>query len=170
MKACFFVGNSNLNYLPYREGLKVMIFNLVELDGVERFYSTGRSSFERLCAELVDEVRREQQLSVRNTLVQVYRRDRKKELPKHYDNSVYLLKRRVPRRYLFLKINKEIVKRSEVIFSGVFFPFDSVPMQALQYAKQQKKSFVKLPLETDEELEQSKRAVYFKLFGKELIK
>ena len=169
MKSCFFLGNAKIDYLPYRQAIKDWIFHLVDFYGVKRFFSMGYSTFDRLCAELVDEVRKEQGLSVRNTLVHVYRDERKKELSECYDDGVYLLKRRVPNEYLFLKTNYAIIKRSAMIFSGVFFPLEGELVFVLEYAMDRKKKIIKLDVEeTDEEIERGKEAVYFKIFGKEM--
>ena len=169
MKACFFLGHCKVNYRQYKEQIKVAIFNMIEMDGVNQFYTTGLKGFDEVCAELVDEVRKEQGFEIRNTLVCLHRRDMQKELPKHYDDCVYLLKKRVPHRRLLAKVRREIIKRSEVIYTGLLFPYLDGLAEALRYAKTQKKSFDMLNWsDTDEELERSKRAAYFKLFGKEM--
>ena len=169
MKACFFLGNYKLNYWRYKEQIKVAIFNMIELDGVNQFYTTRLTEFDEVCAKLVDEVRKEQGFEVRNTLVCVHPREMEKELPKHYDNCVYLLKKPVPPKRLLVKVRREIIKRSEVIYLGVLFRCVDGLEETLRYAERKKKSIDMLEWrDTDEELERSKRAAYFKLFGKEM--
>jgi hypothetical protein len=117
----------------------------------------------------VDEVRKEQGFEIRNTLVCFHPRDMQKELPKHYDDCVYLLKKPVPPQRLLAKVRREIIKRSKVIYTAVLFPFLDGLAEALQYAKRKKKRFDRLNWnDTDEELERSKRDAYLKLFGKEM--
>lgn len=142
---------------------------MVEWYGINQFYTTGQGNFDKLCAELVDEIRKEEGLELRNTLVCLHRGDLKKELPKYYDDCVYLLKKRVPHRYLLSQVRREIIKRSEVIYTALIFPCLNGFEEALQYAKKQKKSFDRLYWDwTDEELERGKKALHLRLFGKEM--
>ena len=132
MLSCAFFGHRSYNYESYKEKLEETVVDLINR-GVTEFYIGGRGFFDSLCARTVYKLK-EKYPHIRNILVLSYIPSKEFELPLHYDESVYLLTKRVPSRYAILKTNKEMVKMTDYIVSGVVYPWGGAKT-ACDYAK-----------------------------------
>ena len=144
MKACAFFGHRDENYGADRELIKNSIANLIENYGVGIFYSGGRGNFDRICSEIVFELKKEYPF-LQNFLVFSYLPNPKSEfmLPSRYDESVYLIERSVPSRYAILETNKAIVKRVDFVLSGVRWDWGGA-WKACEYARKKGKTVLNL--------------------------
>lgn len=129
-----------MNYEPLREGLRAIIIDLIEREGITQFYSGNRGNFDRICSNLVHELKATHP-HIRNTLVLSYRPTKDSTLPTCYDDSVYLLERAVPGAYAILETNKKLVELADVIVSGVKYDFGGA-YKAYDYARRRKKMVI----------------------------
>ena len=132
MLSCAFFGHRSYNYEPYKEKLEEIIVDLIKR-GVTVFYNGGRGFFDSLCARTVHKLK-DKYPNIKNILVLSYMPDKNFELPSHYDESVYLLTKRVPMQYAIIHTNREMVKIANYIVSGVAFPWGGAKT-ACDYAK-----------------------------------
>ena len=65
------------------------------------------------------------------------------ELPKYFDDSVYLLERQVPKRLAIIETNKLIADRVDYIVAGVM-NHGGGAYAAIEYAHKRKKSIISL--------------------------
>lgn len=144
MKACAFFGHRDYNYEEYRAALKSSIVDLIENHAVTQFYSGGRGNFDEFASRMVYELKK-QYPHIRNTLVLSYIPKEKEEdgLPEKYDDSIYLLEKKVPYRYAIAKTNEKIVERADFIISGVQFSRGGA-YQACEYALKKGKTIIRL--------------------------
>ncbi len=100
-----------MNLQPYREKLLNIIIDLIENSGVTQFYSGFRGNFDGYCCNLIYELKHLYP-QIKMTLVLSYIPEQKKDsdynfsLPKCFDDSVYLLERKVPKRLAIIETNK----------------------------------------------------------------
>lgn len=140
MKNCAFFGHRSANYEPYKDKIRLEMTGLVKNCGVTQFFGGGRGRFDSVCARQAYELKREFP-DVRNILVLSYHPDNKFELPKIYDESVYLLERKVPPLYAIVETNKAIVDMADVVICGVMRDFGGA-YEAIAYAKQKRKKII----------------------------
>ena len=105
-----------------------------------QFYSGNRGNFDRICSELVHELKKLYP-HIRNTMVLSYRPTKDFLLPACYGDSVYLLERSVPRAYAILETNKKLVEIVDVIVSGVVYDFGGA-YKAYEHAMRRKRRII----------------------------
>lgn len=133
MHSCAFFGHSNFDYDPYKEKIRERIIDLIENRGVTEFYSGGRGKFENMCSHLVWELR-EKYPNIKNILVLSYIPSKKFDLFFYYDESVYLLEKKVPYRFAISHTNRKLVETVDYIISGVTRSYGGAKA-ACDYAK-----------------------------------
>ena len=149
MAACAFFGHRNLPVKQYRDKLLEIITDLIENKGVTQFYSGFRGDFDYYCSELVYELKAKYP-QIKNTMVLSYVPQDKHEepeyafkLPKFFDDSVYLLERRVPLQLAILETNKCLVDKVDYIVAGVLYHGGGA-YSALEYAAKRKKPIISI--------------------------
>ncbi len=146
MKSCAFFGHRYLNAEQYRDKLLRIIPDLIENKGVTQFYSGFRGAFDCYCSYLVYELKATYP-QIRNTMVLSYlpkvpdEPDDAFELPECFDDSVYLLERRVPMRLAIIETNKCLVDIADYIIVGILNHGGGAYM-ACEYAFKRKKPII----------------------------
>jgi len=138
MKACAFFGHRKEGYAAIEDKLREILIHLIEKEGITQFYSGGRGAFDCMSARLVSALKKKYP-QIKMTLVLSYIPKGKEEYtPPYFDDSVYLLERKVPARYAILETNKAIVDKADVIISGVKYGFGGAA-KAVEYARKRKR-------------------------------
>lgn len=145
MKSCAFFGHRSMNVEKYRDRLTEIITDLIENKGGTRFYSGFRGNFDVYCSCLIQELKARYP-HIKNTMVLPYRPGKRDEfygfeLPKCFDDSVYLLDRKVPMRLAIIETNKMLVDMVDYVVAGVLTHFDGAYM-ACEYAYKHKKTLI----------------------------
>ena len=140
-KICAFFGHRDMDYSASEEKIKDIVEKLTA-EGVLNFINGNRGNFDRLCAKVVGDLRRTDP-RVRLTLALSYMPKEGDVLPRYFDDSVYVLERRVPPRYAIMETNKKIVQMADVIVSGVVFSFGGA-YQAICYAQHLQKTIIQI--------------------------
>ncbi len=140
MKSCVFFGHRDMNVEQYREKLLRIVIDLIENKGVTQFYSGFRGDFDEYCSALIYRLKGRYPQII-NTMVLSYIPEKKFELPKYFDDSVYLLERNVPKRLAIIETNKCMVNLADYIVVGIITHFGGAYM-ACKYAEMQKKSII----------------------------
>lgn len=118
MKSCAFFGHRNMNVEQYQERLLKVITYLIEKKDVGQFYSGYRGDFDVYCSRLIYELKKVYP-QIKNTMVLSYiPKDR--NLPNCFDDSVYLLEKRVPEKFAIIKTNKRLADKVDFIIAGVY--------------------------------------------------
>lgn len=131
---------------PYREKLLEILIDLIENKGVTQFYSGFRGDFDVYCSSLIYELK-DSYSHIKITMVLSYipeaadHPDDKFCLPKFFDDSVYLLERRVPKRLAIIETNKCLVDIVDFIVAGVITHCGGV-YTACEYAYKRKKPII----------------------------
>ena len=135
MKTCVFFGHRDINYQIHKEKLVQTLTDLIKNEEFTQFYSGGRGAFDRFCAEVVGELKKSYP-QIRNTLVFSYLPPANEKfcLPSYYDDSVYLLEKRVPPRYAILATNKAMVDKADCLVVGIAWKRGGA-WQAVEYAQ-----------------------------------
>lgn len=136
MLSATFFGHRDFDYSPYRDRVRGIIVDLIETHGVKEFLNGFRGNFDRLCAEEVFHLKTCYR-DVKNILVLSYH-DRQNGLPTYFDESLYLLEKRVPPQYAISYTNQMMILRSEFVVSGVRYHFGGA-YTACRFAEQKKK-------------------------------
>ena len=142
MKSCAFFGHRNMNAEQYREKLLQILIDLIENKGVTQFYSGFRCNFDRFCSSLIYELK-VRYPQIKNTLVLSFMPDGKFILPDCFDDSVYLLERRVPERFAIIETNKFLVDKVDFIVAGVITHCGGAYV-ACEYAYKRKKPIISM--------------------------
>jgi hypothetical protein len=139
MRSCAIFGHRESEYEGCAEEVKRALVELIEKYKVTQFYLGGRGRFDYLCAGVIKALK-EDYPYIKNTLVLSYIPTKKEEfsLPDSYDDSIYLLEKRVPPRLAILKTNELTVLRSDYILSGVKHGWGGANT-AVEYAKRKGK-------------------------------
>ena len=140
MSSCAFFGHKDFDYTPYEESLRECIVNLIKNEGVTRFYSCGMGKFENMCARIVGQLRKKYP-QVQNTLVLSYIPKENFELDIYFDDSVYLLDKKVPLRFATNHTNRKLVGKVDFIVTGVTRKYGSAK-SACDYAKRLRKPMI----------------------------
>ena len=142
MAACVFFGHRNFGYSDYKERIKSIIVNLIENHGVTEFYNGFRGHFDRLCAEIVSELKRHYP-TIKNILVLSYHPHSDFIMPTLFDESVYLLEKPVLPKFAITYTNHCIVDKADFIVSGVILQSGGA-WSACEFARRQKKCIINL--------------------------
>lgn len=148
MATCAFFGHSEYSYSSNEKKIENAILELIE-SGVCCFYSGYRGNFDTLCCEIVKKLKAEFP-QIRLTMALSYHPNEEFWLPPCFDDSVYLLERKVPPQYAIVETNKLLVKKADVILSGVVFPFGGA-YNAVTYAKKHGKDVREIAIEEEED-------------------
>lgn len=146
MKSCAFFGHRHLNVEQYREKLIQILIDLIENKGVTQFYSGFRGNFDYYCSALIYELK-DRYPQIKNTMVLSYIPEVPDEpeyafkLPKYFDDSIYLLEKRVPQRLAIIETNKCLVDKVDFIVAGVRTHYGGA-YAALEYAYKRKKPII----------------------------
>ena len=146
MKSCAFFGHQNMRVEQYRDKLLHVILDLIENKGVTQFYSGFRGDFDRYCSCLISELK-ESYPHIKNTMVFSYipevpnDPDYAFKLPECFDDSIYLLERKAPKRFAIIETNKCLVEKVDFIVAGVMTHYGGAYM-ALEYAYKRKKPII----------------------------
>lgn len=141
MKACVFFGHRKGDYKSVESKINKVVMDLIEREEVTQFYSGGRGAFDWLCARLVSKLK-EKYPHIKLTRVLSYMPRKKEEydLP-YFDDSVYVLEKKVLPRFAIIETNKALVDKVDFVVSGVYRSFGGA-LQAVEYAKRKGKSVV----------------------------
>lgn len=142
MAVCAFFGHRNFLYSKYENVITYHIIELIEKKDVVQFYCGYRGAFDRLCAQLVSEIKKDYPKVV-NTMVLSYHPREDFILPLCFDDSVYLLDKSVPPRFAISYTNKKIVEISDYIISGVANEYGGAA-NACNYAKRKNKTIINI--------------------------
>ncbi|MDE6441166.1 MAG: hypothetical protein K2L12_00245 [Clostridia bacterium] len=126
----------------YRDKLLQILIDLIENKEVNQFYSGFRGDFDRFCSSLIHELK-ECYPQIKNTLVLSYIPDGEFILHKCFDDSIYLLERRVPKRFAIIETNKCLVDKVDYIVAGVITHCGGA-YAALEYANKRKKPIINM--------------------------
>lgn len=135
-----------MNIEQYRDKLLNIIVDLIENKGVVQFYSGFRGDFDVYCSYLIHELKARYP-QIKNTMVLSYvpqpteESDDKFELPKCFDDSIYLLERQVPKRLAIIETNKCLVDKVDYIIAGVILHGGGA-YTACEYAYKKKKPII----------------------------
>lgn len=137
MSSATFFGHRDFNYSPYKDKIEAIIIDFIENHGVIEFYNGFRGNFDGLCAEIVFDLK-PRYPNIKNIMVLSYHNRQNFVLPKCFDESVYLLERRVLPQYAISYTNQEMIQRSDFIVSGVCYHYGGA-YTACNFAKRHKK-------------------------------
>ncbi len=147
MFSCAFFGHSRMKVEPYREKLIDIITDLIENKGVTQFYSGFRGAFDVFCSNLVHELKARYP-QIRNTMVLSYIPQNPPDepeyafrVPKCFDDSVYLLSKRVPHRFAIIETNKLLADTVDYVVAGVMIHGGGA-YTAIEYAHKRKKQII----------------------------
>lgn len=132
MLSCAFFGHRNFDYKPYENIIRNVVTNLIE-NGVAEFYSGYRGNFDGTCARIVHELQT-QYPQIKNIMVLSYHPNEKFEQPEIFDETVYLLEKRVPLKYAISHTNRRLVQTVDYVVSGVVWKWGGAKY-ACDYAK-----------------------------------
>lgn len=132
-------GHRDFNYEPYREKIEKCLLELIER-GVTEFYNGFRGNFDGICAEIVFNLKA-RFTDLKNIMVLSYHNRQNFVLPKYFDESVYLLEKRVPPQYAISYTNQEMILRSDFIISGVCYHYGGA-YTAREFARRQHKIII----------------------------
>lgn len=142
MHSCTFFGHRNFDYSEYDKQIEYIISDLIMHQQVSTFYNGFRGNFDRLCACAVHNLKQNFP-QIKNILVLSYHPTKKDELPKYFEESVYLIERSVPQRFAIVETNKLIADAVDFIISGVKFDFGGA-CSARDYAQKRGKTIIEL--------------------------
>lgn len=148
MKSCAFFGHRYMDVKQYRDKLLLILKDIIETRGVTQFYSGFRGDFDVYCSYLVKELK-DVYPHLKNTMVLSYIPEKTKSsddsfsLPSCFDDSVYLLERRVPNRLAIIETNKQLVDIADFIVAGVITHCGGAYM-ACEYAYKKKKPIISI--------------------------
>lgn len=142
MSAVAFFGHSKYDYCPHKDQIKALIIDLIENRRATEFFNGFRGNFDRLCAEIVCELKKIYP-SIRNIMVLSYHPDKDFRLPKFFDESTYLLDKHVPPKFAISYTNQAMIDRADFIVSGVKYDWGGA-WTACEYARRKKKIIIKL--------------------------
>lgn len=140
MSSATLFGHRDFNYAPYRQKVKAIIIDLIENHGVREFLSGFRGNFDSLCAEVIFGLK-SRYPSIKNIMVLSYHNPQNFVLSKYFDESLYLLERRVPPQYAISYTNQEMILRADFVISGVCYHYGGA-YAAWKFAKRKKKQIV----------------------------
>lgn len=140
MASATFFGHRDFNYSPYKDKIEAIIIDLIENHGVTEFYNGFRGNFDGLCAEIVFDLKTRYP-NIKNIMVLSYHNRQNFVLPKYFDESVYLLEKRVPPQYAISYTNQEMIQRSDFIISGVCYHYGGA-YTALEFARRKQKNIL----------------------------
>ena len=99
-----------------------------------------RGNFDSVCAEVIFGLK-SRYPSIKNIMVLSYHNRQNFVLPKYFDESLYLLERRVPPQYAISYTNQEMILRADFVISGVCYHYGGA-YAAWKFAKRKKKQIV----------------------------
>lgn len=138
MKSCAFFGHAEKNYSEQEAFIRDLIMYYIEEFSVTQFYTGGRGKFDHTCARIVHSLKAEYP-QIKLTKVLSYIPQEKEEYSStYYDDSVYLLERRVPPKHAIIETNKALVERVDFVISGVEHDWGGAA-KAVDYAYQKEK-------------------------------
>ena len=118
MKSCAVFGHRGGSYAQCKDAIKLAMSELVQSEGVTQFFCGGRGNFDNICARTAFELKSDLP-QIKIILVLSYHPANDFELPKIYDESVYILERKVPPLYAIVETNKAMAERADFVLSGV---------------------------------------------------
>lgn len=113
---------------------------MIERNHVTQFYSGYRGNFDYLCCNVVAQLKKLYP-HVILTKVLSYLPSPSDELNEIFDDSVYLLERKVPYRLAIVETNKRLADTADFILSGVVWQFGGA-FTALEYALKREKRVI----------------------------
>lgn len=146
MKSCTFFGHRKMNVLQYDEKLTNIVIDLIENKGVGQFYSGFRGDFDVYCSRLVHNMKKKYP-HIKNTMILSYIPYSKAgaeytfSLPDCFDDSIYILEKKVPPRLAIIETNKQLVDISDYIIAGLMFHGGGA-YTACKYAYKRKKPII----------------------------
>lgn len=143
MKSCAFFGHSDTYwYFKDKDKIKNIIIDLIENHEVTQFYNGCHGDFDSLCADIVADLKK-QYPYITNTMVLSYHPTKNFWLPFCFDDSIYLLEKKVPPKFAIYYTNRRIVEISDFIVSGVNHDSGGA-FTACQYAKRINKTVINI--------------------------
>ncbi len=145
-KSCAFFGHWDTVKEKYGDKLLNIFTDLIENKGVTKFYSGFCGYFDLCCRNIIHELKfRYPQIKLTKVLYDMHPiydgYDRLAEEYRPYDDSVYLLNRRVPRQFAVQEIDRLVVDKVDFIVAGVT-PHDCGGFAAVEYACKRKKTVI----------------------------
>lgn len=142
MKSCVFFGHRDFFYDRYEDRILNIITDLIENKGVTQFYSGYRGDFDRYCSYLVNKLKNKYPY-IKITMALSYIPDEDFELPACFDDSVYLLERKVPKRLAIIETNKRLADIADYVVAGVGYHGGGA-YTAIEYAYKKHKPIVSI--------------------------
>ena len=130
----------------YEDKLLRIVVDLIENKGVTQFYSGYRGKFDVFCSSLIYRLK-ERYPQIKNTMVLSYlpakfnTPDNAFTVPQYFDDSVYLLERRVPQQLAIVETNKRLVDTADYIVAGIIVRAGGA-YTACEYARKRNKIIV----------------------------
>ncbi|MBQ7770057.1 MAG: hypothetical protein IJ373_02605 [Clostridia bacterium] len=141
MKSCAFFGHRKGDYEKEEKVLFAVIAELIERYQVVQFYAGGRGVFDWLGARLVADLRvKNPQIKLTQVLSYIPK-EKEGTKPLYFDDTVYLLERKVPPRFSILETNKLLVEKVDFVVSGVKYCGGGA-RTAVEYAQKRKKTVI----------------------------
>ena len=141
MKSCAFFGHRKGEYSQEERILFEVLKRLIERYQVFQFYIGARGDFDWLATALLSELRKQYPF-VRLTKVLSYiPKEKEQSQPQYFDDSIYLLERKVPPRFCILETNKMLVDKVDFVISGIKYCGGGA-RKAVEYAERKKKVII----------------------------
>lgn len=141
VKACSFAGHSEVyNENEIKLKLRNEIINLIENEKVTTFYNGGKGSFDRLCANCINELKKDYPYITSYLVLAYMPKEREKDnnsVLKLFDNTIYPNIERVPPRLAILKRNEWLVDNSDFLIAYVNHSCGGAS-KTLEYARKKK--------------------------------
>ena len=138
MYSCAFFGHAERDYSKEETFIRELIVYYIEEFSVTQFYTGSRGKFDHICARIVHSLKAEYP-QIKLTKVFSYIPQGKEEYSStYYDDSVYLLERRVPPKHAIIETNKALVEKVDFVISGVDHDWGGAA-KAVDYAYQKEK-------------------------------
>ena len=109
------------------------MIGLIKNRGVTEFYSGCRGNFDKICADIVCELK-DHYPHIRLIQVLSYHPAKEFVLSNRFDECVYLLDKKAPPKFAIYYTNRRLVELADFVLSGVLFSSGGAYL-ACKYAK-----------------------------------
>lgn len=141
MYACAFFGHRDYDYEKNINQIEDCIIDLIKNKGVTKFYAGARGNFDWVCIRIVYKLK-EIYPNITCTRVWSYiPKEENEQERKYFDDSVYLLERKVPPLYAIAETNKILVEKMDYVLSGVLHTWGGA-WAAVEHAKKKEKKVI----------------------------
>ena len=133
-KSCVFFGHRDGFYDNFWEKLSAIFTRLIQEEGVTQFYTGARGNFDGICTDILQDLRKKFP-QIKITLVYSYiPKEENLGIGDRYDDSVYLLEKRVLPKFAIWETNKALIDKCDFVVLAVWKGSGGA-YRAAQYAK-----------------------------------